>query len=50
MSGGIPETAQLLEEKFDYILYTGSSKVGKIVREAANKHLTPVTLEMGGKR
>ncbi|XP_014288048.1 aldehyde dehydrogenase, dimeric NADP-preferring isoform X1 [Halyomorpha halys] len=49
VTGGIPETAELLEEKFDYILYTGSSKVGKIIREAANKHLTPVTLEMGGK-
>ena len=48
--GGIPECTQLLEQQFDYIFYTGSSAVGKIVREASNKHLTPVTLELGGKR
>jgi acyl-CoA reductase-like NAD-dependent aldehyde dehydrogenase len=48
--GGIPETTELLKERFDYIFYTGSTVVGKIVREAANKHLTPVTLELGGKR
>ncbi|XP_043241329.1 aldehyde dehydrogenase family 3 member B1-like isoform X2 [Amphibalanus amphitrite] len=47
--GGIPESTQLLEQQFDYIFYTGSSAVGKIVREASNKHLTPVTLELGGK-
>lgn len=39
----------LLEEKFDYIFFTGSVKVGKIVMEAASKYLTPVTLELGGK-
>lgn len=48
--GGIPETTELLKERFDYIFYTGSPSVGKIVREAANKHLTPTTLELGGKR
>ena len=48
--GGIPETTQLLKERFDYIFYTGSTAVGKIVRAAANEHLTPVTLELGGKR
>ncbi|CAG2067372.1 unnamed protein product, partial [Timema podura] len=47
--GGVPETTQLLKEKFDYIFYTGSTEVGKIVRRAANEHLTPVTLELGGK-
>ncbi|XP_064106525.1 aldehyde dehydrogenase, dimeric NADP-preferring-like [Macrobrachium nipponense] len=47
--GGIPETTELLKERFDYIFYTGSPQVGKIIREAANKHLTPTTLELGGK-
>lgn len=40
---------ELLENKFDYIFYTGSARVGKIVMESAAKHLTPVTLELGGK-
>lgn len=35
--------------KFDYIFYTGSTRVGKIIHQAANKYLTPVTLELGGK-
>lgn len=39
----------LLDEKFDYIFYTGSVPVGKMVMESAAKHLTPVTLELGGK-
>lgn len=47
--GGVPETTELLKERFDYIFYTGSTTVGKIVRDAANKHLTPTTLELGGK-
>ncbi|XP_076546172.1 aldehyde dehydrogenase type III isoform X2 [Osmia lignaria lignaria] len=47
--GGVPETTELLKQKFDYIFYTGSTSVGKIIREAANKFLTPVTLELGGK-
>lgn len=42
-------TQNLLEEKFDYIFFTGSVHVGKIVMAAAAKHLTPVTLELGGK-
>lgn len=47
---GALETSQaLLAEPFDYIFFTGSSAVGKIVMEAASKHLTPVTLELGGK-
>ena len=49
ISGGIPETTAILKEKFDYIMYTGSTPVGRIVREASNRHLTPVTLELGGK-
>ena len=40
---------ELLAGKYDYIFFTGSPKVGKIVMEAASKNLTPVTLELGGK-
>ncbi|XP_071859600.1 aldehyde dehydrogenase type III isoform X2 [Bombus fervidus] len=47
--GGVPETTELLKQRFDYIFYTGSTIVGKIIRDAANKFLTPVTLELGGK-
>nr|XP_018906702.1 PREDICTED: aldehyde dehydrogenase, dimeric NADP-preferring isoform X2 [Bemisia tabaci]XP_018906703.1 PREDICTED: aldehyde dehydrogenase, dimeric NADP-preferring isoform X2 [Bemisia tabaci]XP_018906704.1 PREDICTED: aldehyde dehydrogenase, dimeric NADP-preferring isoform X2 [Bemisia tabaci] len=47
--GGVQETTELLKYKFDYIFYTGSTSVGQIVRKAANEHLTPVTLELGGK-
>ncbi|XP_074045343.1 aldehyde dehydrogenase, dimeric NADP-preferring [Macrotis lagotis] len=49
INGGVPETTELLKEKFDHILYTGSTGVGKIIMTAAAKHLTPVTLELGGK-
>ncbi|KAK2111066.1 Aldehyde dehydrogenase, dimeric NADP-preferring [Saguinus oedipus] len=49
INGGVPETTELLKERFDHILYTGSTGVGKIVMTAAAKHLTPVTLELGGK-
>ncbi|QUR95002.1 aldehyde dehydrogenase [Macrococcoides canis] len=42
-------TSQLLDERFDYIFFTGSTKVGQVVYEKASKHLTPVTLELGGK-
>ncbi|CAG9773879.1 unnamed protein product [Ceutorhynchus assimilis] len=48
-NGGVPETSALLEQRFDYVFYTGSTGVGKIVYAAAAKHLTPVTLELGGK-
>lgn len=48
--GGIPETTELLKQRFDYIFYTGSTRVGQIIHAAANKFLTPVTLELGGKR
>ncbi|MED6243571.1 aldehyde dehydrogenase 3, member A2, partial [Ataeniobius toweri] len=47
--GGVSETQQLLRLRFDHIFYTGGSTVGKQVMEAAARHLTPVTLELGGK-
>lgn len=47
--GGVDETTELLKLQFDKIFFTGSTKVGKIVYEAAAKNLTPVTLELGGK-
>lgn len=49
VEGGIEETTEILKLKFDKIFFTGSPKVGQIVYEAAAKHLTPVTLELGGK-
>ncbi|XP_066221087.1 aldehyde dehydrogenase family 3 member A2 isoform X1 [Saccopteryx leptura] len=49
VNGGVEETTELLKERFDHILYTGSTAVGKIVMAAASRHLTPVTLELGGK-
>lgn len=50
VNGGIPETTALLKERFDYIFYTGNTMVGKIIMKAAAEYLTPVTLELGGKR
>ncbi|KPU42463.1 NAD(P)-dependent benzaldehyde dehydrogenase [Oxobacter pfennigii] len=47
--GGREANKRLLDEKFDYIFFTGSPQAGKIVMESASKHLTPVTLELGGK-
>ncbi len=49
VEGGHEQNTQLLEEKFDYIFFTGSEAVGRIVMEKASKHLTPVSLELGGK-
>lgn len=49
VEGGREQNASLLEEPFDYIFFTGSSTVGKVVLEKAAKNLTPVTLELGGK-
>lgn len=49
VEGGREENTSLLKEEFDYIFFTGSPAVGKVVMEAASKHLTPVTLELGGK-
>ncbi|MCL6267058.1 aldehyde dehydrogenase [Flagellimonas myxillae] len=49
VEGGVEVSQQLLVQKWDYIFFTGSTKVGQIVYESAAKHLTPVTLELGGK-
>ncbi|KAL1730895.1 Aldehyde/histidinol dehydrogenase [Schizophyllum commune] len=49
VNGAVPETTRLLELQWDHISYTGSGAVGRIVASAAAKHLTPVTLELGGK-
>ena len=49
VEGGVKETTALLKQKFDKIFYTGSPAVGKIIMRAASEHLTPVTLELGGK-
>ncbi|HPE86823.1 MAG TPA: aldehyde dehydrogenase [Bacteroidales bacterium] len=47
--GGVEETKALLEHRFDKLFFTGSIPVGRLVYQAAAKHLTPVTLELGGK-
>ncbi|PKW05923.1 aldehyde dehydrogenase (NAD+) [Streptomyces sp. 1222.5] len=49
VEGGVPETTALLAERFDHVFYTGNGTVGRIVMRAAAEHLTPVTLELGGK-
>jgi len=49
VEGGIPETTELLAQRVDHIFYTGNGAVGRIVLQAAASHLTPVTLELGGK-
>jgi aldehyde dehydrogenase (NAD+) len=49
VTGGVAETTELLSHQFDHIFYTGNGTVGRIVMEAASRHLTPVTLELGGK-
>ena len=49
VEGGVPETTELLEQRFDHVFFTGSTQVGKVVMQAAARHLTPVTLELGGK-
>lgn len=49
VEGGVDVTTELLAQRFDYIFFTGSVPVGKIVMQAAAKNLTPVTLELGGK-
>jgi aldehyde dehydrogenase (NAD+) len=49
IEGGVEVSQQLLSERWDYIFFTGSVPVGKIVAKAAAKNLTPVTLELGGK-
>ena len=49
IEGEVEITTYLLNKKFDHIHFTGSPKVGKIIMEAASKHLASVTLELGGK-
>jgi aldehyde dehydrogenase (NAD+) len=49
VEGGVPETTALLAQRFDHIFYTGSGAVGRIVMRAAAEHLTPISLELGGK-
>lgn len=49
VEGAVEETTELLKCRFDHILYTGGARVGQIVMRAAAEHLTPVTLELGGK-
>jgi aldehyde dehydrogenase (NAD+) len=49
IEGGVETAQALLAERFDHILFTGGERVGKLVMQAAAQHLTPVTLELGGK-
>jgi aldehyde dehydrogenase (NAD+) len=49
IEGGVPETTELLAQRFDHIFYTGNGKIGRVVMAAAAVNLTPVTLELGGK-
>lgn len=49
VTGNAQETQELLSEHFDYIFFTGSNRVGRQIHQAAAKHLTPATLELGGK-
>ena len=49
VAGGVDESTALLQQRFDHILFTGGTRVGRIVMRAAAEHLTPVTLELGGK-
>ena len=49
IQGGVETSQELLAQKWDYIFFTGSTRVGKIIYQHAAKQLTPVTLELGGK-
>ncbi|CAN7385936.1 aldehyde dehydrogenase family protein [Arthrobacter sp. LjRoot78] len=49
VTGGIPETTALLAERFDHIFFTGGQDAARVVMRAAAEHLTPVTLELGGR-
>ena len=49
VEGGVEETTALLAERWDHIFFTGSTAVGRVVAEAAARHLTPTVLELGGK-
>lgn len=49
VQGAVQETQTLLKQRWDYLFFTGSTPVGKVMMKAAAEHLTPVTLELGGK-
>lgn len=49
VQGGRKENSELLDQRFDYIFFTGGVNVGKLVMERASRYLTPITLELGGK-
>lgn len=49
ITGGADVASQVLSERFDLVFFTGSTSIGKIVYQAASKHMTPVVLELGGK-
>jgi aldehyde dehydrogenase (NAD+) len=49
VQGAVAETTALLRERFDHIFYTGNGAVARVIMQAAAKHLTPLTLELGGK-
>jgi aldehyde dehydrogenase (NAD+) len=49
VKGDADVSSTLLEERFDHIMFTGSPAIGRLVMQAATKHLTPCTLELGGK-
>jgi len=49
VEGGVPEATALLAQRWDHIFYTGNGRVGRVVARAAAEHLTPTTLELGGK-
>ncbi len=49
VEGGVNVSQELLKQKWDYIFFTGSVRIGRIVYQSAAKYLTPVTLELGGK-
>lgn len=49
VNGSVAESSALLELRWDHIFFTGGTRVGQIVAAAAAKHITPITLELGGK-
>ncbi len=49
VQGGVAETTELLAQRYDHLFYTGNGRVARVVMAAAAEHLTPVTLELGGK-
>ncbi|KAI8872670.1 aldehyde dehydrogenase 3 family member [Ramicandelaber brevisporus] len=49
VNGGVEQSTELLTHRFDHVFYTGAGTIGKIYMSSCAKHLTPVTLELGGK-